>query len=816
MYIQLQTRTTRWLLLLVMIVILSGVAPVNIVQAQQTPFLTSPYYGNEAISAYFDHDLPNYNENNNFRLYDGRLWINPPTPVDRNHCNMPACYDGHDGIDFALSYEPVIASASGYVTRANWSNPNNRNDGWGLVVEIRHSNNYTTRYAHLSAVGVQVGQYVNIGDIIGTSGNTGSVTGNHLHFGVLNPTGWRVDPFGWSGAGADPWQVESGATSWCMWVGGQWANICNPNTPGHPIPEPPISFETIIDDNPDNNSGFSKGRGNPFNLYCPPNACPNWTRSTTTGHLGDMYFTTTLGDNADYWARWQPGDFPGGGGLYEIWVYVPDTHATTWRARYTVRHDNGAGTTVERTAVVDQFGLSNRWVSIGFYAMRAGDYVYTTSATGTAWNEPGRELAVDAIRFSRIDVNYVPLYKFDNNWFPTLTARNNGGPTTVRWVFYNSNGTQRCLFTRSLPPNAQYAYSCAGASAVVVEATQDVAVSFLLQRNTPFASAAYVGVENPVSNGTVPLVHRNNYGWYSEISLQNTTNVARRVQLAFQPPASCSLFIREIPANGTLVIDTANESCLGSNYVGSVRVERNLAPLAVADIQYHLGYDSLIASAAVVNASGTLYAPLIQQNNYGWTSGFNLQNATNQYHVLTAAYYRQGGATCPNLDQFNVGPYRVVTQYPAPSVTCSGDTVLSARFYSGGLMNGQVNQIVLGDTKASGYRAIANPTTKAVVPYVRRDSTWGTGLQIRNTSLGTALVIISYYDQNGNFVSSDNRSILPSGTTTIYPIQPAAPFYGSAMVECTNGAPLAVAVNHLKIATGATGDTIMSHIAPNR
>ena len=63
-------------------------------------------------------------------------------------------------------------------------------NGYGNVVDIRHSGNYTSRYAHFSrfAANLRRGQSVNAGDIIGYVGQTGHATGPHLHFEFLHGT----------------------------------------------------------------------------------------------------------------------------------------------------------------------------------------------------------------------------------------------------------------------------------------------------------------------------------------------------------------------------------------------------------------------------------------------------------------------------------------------------------------------------------------------------------------------------------------------------------------------------------------------------
>ncbi|MEM9331222.1 MAG: M23 family metallopeptidase [Pseudomonadota bacterium] len=85
----------------------------------------------------------------------------------------------HGGMDFSAKRgTPVKATGKGVVVKAG------RKGGYGKVVEIKHKNGYTTRYAHLSRINVQVGQHVDKGEIIGKVGSTGRSTGPHLHYEV--------------------------------------------------------------------------------------------------------------------------------------------------------------------------------------------------------------------------------------------------------------------------------------------------------------------------------------------------------------------------------------------------------------------------------------------------------------------------------------------------------------------------------------------------------------------------------------------------------------------------------------------------------
>jgi len=96
----------------------------------------------------------------------------------------------HNGIDYAAAPgTPVRAVGDGVITRAGWGG------GYGNVVDIRHAQGYSSRYAHLRgfAPGIRNGTRVRQGDLIGYVGATGLATGPHLHF-EFHANGRPVDP----------------------------------------------------------------------------------------------------------------------------------------------------------------------------------------------------------------------------------------------------------------------------------------------------------------------------------------------------------------------------------------------------------------------------------------------------------------------------------------------------------------------------------------------------------------------------------------------------------------------------------------------
>jgi hypothetical protein len=100
----------------------------------------------------------------------------------------------HTGTDFQAPLgTPLYASQSGTVKTGTG------HARAGTWVEITNGNT-VIGYSHLSKRTVTNGQHVNVGDIIGYSGQTGNVTGPHLHF-YVKISGKFVDPVKWLNAG---------------------------------------------------------------------------------------------------------------------------------------------------------------------------------------------------------------------------------------------------------------------------------------------------------------------------------------------------------------------------------------------------------------------------------------------------------------------------------------------------------------------------------------------------------------------------------------------------------------------------------------
>lgn len=127
--------------------------------------------------------------------YESYPWgYDLPTNFGNHSLNCgygPGCSQYHNGdnyyaVDFGMSYgECIPAPGSGYVMFAG-----DRGDGYGKQVIIKAGStgipgkDYVYRVAHLSAVYVIPGWWVDKGRTLGAAGCTGWCTGTHLHFSI--------------------------------------------------------------------------------------------------------------------------------------------------------------------------------------------------------------------------------------------------------------------------------------------------------------------------------------------------------------------------------------------------------------------------------------------------------------------------------------------------------------------------------------------------------------------------------------------------------------------------------------------------------
>jgi murein DD-endopeptidase MepM/ murein hydrolase activator NlpD len=815
------------------------------------PFLMTPYYGNKEISSYFDHEYPTYNKNCIFTKNDGQRQTDDP-----NNCHLKIgdnlcdninwwCYTGHNGYDFSLNYETVLSAGKGTVQRAFWDQTQ-FNKGYGLVIEIQHYYNgeyYLTRYGHLSSIAVHLGQEVQAGQVIGTSGSTGDVTGKHLHFDVsryVNNTWKAVDPFGWQGTSQDPWpntSQGSGATSWCMWAEGQFAGFCNPNRPNRGIPEPSHASQYFFHDTDDNSDGFSKGYGGLGQYWCTGD-CGGWYRS---GAGWDGYSYRTLADGVntiDNWAEWQ---FSGiSTGWYEVYIYIPGIglpgNTFTWQAISTINSADGS----EYQTIVDEYSAgthnpTNKWLSIGTYYLSSSSYVYTTDATGEQQSTPQQprhcpngpggwcRMIADDIKLEARSRTYLPDIRNQNGWVSTFYVRNDGNSyRTVMFYYLDINGNPLPWFVDMcglspngwcwIPVNDGPRVPSGTNGMVVIDGSDDISV--VVNNRKPDAFTNYNAIPSPgpginsdwdVASKTLfaPTIKYNHSSRYSDLYIMNTGTSQTNVTIDYYPDSGSTNPILSdhcdyLPINGRCVKTLPNGN-LGT--LLTAHIASSSGPVAAIVVERDGAETQVSTHNTIASGSTTLYAPNIKRNLYYQSTGYQstglrIHNTSQSLTASVKVYYylndKQGGIYQP-VSTNSIPPNGTITLSP-DSVVPDG-TFGSARIIS------QNNVPIVAEVHEYGsarkmasnvFQNSGSARSIAILICQNCADRYVTGLRIQNIGSTSATITVTYYDINGNF----------QGNEVMYNVNPnwfmqagfvPAGLWGSAVV--TADKPIAMILN---------------------
>ena len=426
----------------------------------------------------------------------------------------------------------------------------------------------------------------------------------------------------------------------------------------------------------------------------------------------------------------------------------------------------------------------------------------------------------------------LPDIKNSGNWSTYTFIRNNtANPGSATITYYDTAGNP--VVTRGdIAISANGVLIDAAPSnftgSAAVGAPQDSSVVTARAQTGPYVVDGYAGVAAPATTVLAPLVHRNNYGWYSDLLIMNTGSGSTNVTVAFQPVNvsgdTCSQTLSNVPAYGLVDLSTASSCISGTNpFVGSARISsQSSQPLAVVVTQWkdYTGdgridslaeYDGIPSTSAVP----TNWYPLLMQGNYNWGSSVTLQNNDPVNSSSGTLYlYSNASAGCGSSG-YTIPSKSATGIYPLP-LTCSTPYIGNGRAAFSRPLAGIVNftHTPATDYSAASARAAITPTTSAVLPLVIRNAVffnragWSSGLNIQNAGASTAHGDVFFYGSGGNLISAATQvfTVVPNGSATINP--PSAlgdGFIGSALVVSADQ-PIAVSATHVTTAVAGEDD----------
>jgi len=299
------------------------------------------------VNSYLDHGTFG---DGSVTILDGRTLSGTLT-----NCTLKfSCYDKHTGTDYQARSQSILAAAHGTISVS--SDTGYECSKIHKKVQIQHPDSanykYETKYWHLSEIGInprtgvkwQVGDDIEQGESVGTSGNTGCSDGEHLHFEVRNSSDTLVDPYGW-------------------WGDGSYQSIYT--TAGVVVSE--------------DGSGFAKfGDLGHF--------------QSGDGDGGHSYYFYSVAGNYEDWAQWW-ADIPVSG-MYEIKAYVPPPGIGT-NVEYKIMHRDGI-----TSKIIQQIrNPDDPWISLGSYAFDAHGTAMVMLSDYSPDGVAGQEIDFDTIKW---------------------------------------------------------------------------------------------------------------------------------------------------------------------------------------------------------------------------------------------------------------------------------------------------------------------------------------------------------------------------------------------------------------------------------
>ncbi|MBI3964519.1 MAG: S8 family serine peptidase [Chloroflexi bacterium] len=398
------------------------------------------------------------------------------------------------------------------------------------------------------------------------------------------------------------------------------------------------------------------------------------------------------------------------------------------------------------------------------------------------------------------------------------------GNADVTVQYYGTNGAAGAVQSSVIPANGSQTVFDAtlglirGTEGAAIVKASRPATAIVNQLVRPDGGAAsFNAITAPATRVSVPLLTRiyNDRGssraTTASVFVQNAgaANTAPQVELytlGRTAPVTTRALPQLAPGQG-VELDLSSVSELGTSWAGTAVVTATERVAVAVNL-----WDGVeLSSYSAGSAASTIYAPLIQGGNSGYSSTLFVQNAGSKPTTITVrttdgtsgARFTSSPVTLePGVGtRFEFAAYRDGRPFV-------GSAMVSAD--NDGLVVGAVTQANHVRKQASAYTLLATGTERVVAPLVQTgNSGWTSGVQVQNVGDASATVSVRL---GGREVQSVT---IPAGqSVTWFPVPGTTEgFVGAAEFVGSSSAKLIAIVNQLK--PNGAGDQLMTYEAIN-
>ncbi len=376
---------------------------------------------------------------------------------------------------------------------------------------------------------------------------------------------------------------------------------------------------------------------------------------------------------------------------------------------------------------------------------------------------------------------------------------------TVSFAFYAEQGTNAVgtIPNQTIPANSSITYAQLPSGSVnpgfrgsaVISSDQRIAAIVNVVSpdvsNISFGGEAYIGVTGGSTTASLPLLFKNFFGFNTFFNVQNVSQTPANVTVRFLGESGTGTAVdvtktfSNLQPNASVRFDQQTEADLPTGFNGSATITSNTDIAAVAT---QVGPTTLLIYNGFSEGSTRPIFPLVNTNNFGFTTGIALQNRGTTATNVTVSYTASAaGANCAETKAIPAGG----TTYfalEAFSGTVAGETCASGTAFVGSgrvtansteqSLVAVVNQLNSATNRGGSYSSLTadNATATVVYPLIQ-DRFFGyfTGVSLINVGDVATTITCTYRGTiAGQTVTGTqtSASLPPGGTYT--PVQNGA------------------------------------------
>lgn len=330
-----------------------------------------------------------------------------------------------------------------------------------------------------------------------------------------------------------------------------------------------------------------------------------------------------------------------------------------------------------------------------------------------------------------------------------------------------------------------------------------------------FGGDSYVGFPSGSKNLSLPIIFKSFFNFTTFFNIQNTTATDANVTITFRAVGGAPIEQKAvIKANSSLRFDQTN-SALPNNFNGSATVTSDQDIVAAV---MQVGPTTILGYSAFTTTSTNPVAPIINANNFGYFTGFNIQNAGTVDTTVTVTYSAsQAGTDCTETLTIPAGGRASFAQAAFANTVAGENCANGAKFIGSGRVTTNsanqpliavVNQLNSVANKGGTYRAFDASVATSIIAFpIIQDRFFGFFTGISVTNVGTVATPLSCTFTN-SAVTQGVASLEPGKTFTAQQLNTIADKYnGSA--TCTASAAGAKIVGVSQQLKNSASDTFL-------